>query len=170
MLATLILWRGSTMSNRKRVQSTPVGNSLTKQSFKNDSNINNIVNRFLKTGSTGLASTPRKPVFGDFTSVDFMEMRNQIADVDQAFASLPARVRSRFAGDPYQVIRFLDDPNNKAEAVFLGLLPQPEPPARNPDKEALKTAQEDFTLSQEEEETDDEKPLKPKKGKTAKSD
>jgi len=115
-----------------RAARIPAGESAAQQNFKNDADINTIVSRYRKTGILGNPNATRRPQFGDYTSIDFLEMRNQIASMDQMFASLPARLRSRFQNDPYQLIRWMEDSNNKEEAEKLGLLPKrPEtaPPA-----------------------------------------
>lgn len=101
--------------------------SATQQHMRDETNINTIVNRYLKTGVLGNPNATRRPMFGDFSSVDFMHMQNAIADIGQNFASLPARVRSRFQNDPYQLIRFVENPDNKAEAIKLGILPDDSP-------------------------------------------
>lgn len=99
------------------------GLSMTQQSMKDAADINNITARFYRTGqlSSGF-ETPRQAIFGDFTSVDFLEMRNHVADVEQKFAGFPARIRERFRNDAYQFLRFFEDPSNEAEARKLGFL------------------------------------------------
>lgn len=100
--------------------------SLTQAHFAEDANINTIVQRALKTGTLGDVTNARQPIFGDFTANDYMEMRNSIADVTQQFEALPARLRSRFANDPLQLMRFVNDPRNLAESVKLGFVKMPE--------------------------------------------
>lgn len=107
------------------------GISMTVQSEAKAADINHIVSRHLGPGRSfkGVPQLPgasRAPMYGDFTSVDFQAMHNAIADVDQQFHSLPARVRSRFRNDPYQVVRFVEDPANLHEAIKLGLMVPPE--------------------------------------------
>lgn len=87
----------------------------------------------MRTGITGNKQSGRRPIYGDFTSVDYMHMQNSIADIDQQFASLPARLRARFDNDPYQVVRFVEKPENQAEAIKLGLLPAPVEPTPSVD-------------------------------------
>lgn len=103
----------------------PEGESLTKQAFKDECDINRIVRRFIKTGQI-----PRgRPgaAFGDFTGVgDFQAMQNKVLAARVAFMQLPAAVRARFGNDPAQLIEFLGDKANQAEAVRLGLAEKPE--------------------------------------------
>lgn len=100
--------------------------SLTQQHFTDDADINTIVARAIKTGNFGDVTNARQPIFGDFTAVDYQEMRNQIADVNQQFDMLPAKIRARFANDPLQLLRFVNDPRNLAESAKLGFIKIPE--------------------------------------------
>lgn len=101
----------------------PVGPSLTQQQFKDDADINKITARYIKTNVLGTpGGQPRQPIFGDFTSIDFQTMQNTIADVEQNFNSLPSRIRNRFKNSPYQLIRFVEQPENRSQAIKLGLV------------------------------------------------
>jgi len=113
-------------NSRMEVSEDPVGASRTQQQFKDESDINTIVKRYIKTGQLGNPNATRQPSFGDFTSVDYMAMRNAIADIDQDFASLPAKIRRRFNEDPYQLVRWLENPANAKEAAKMGLISQAE--------------------------------------------
>lgn len=95
------------------------------QSFKDDADINKIIARGKKTGifGTGIPGN-RKARFGDFTSIDYMTMMNQVADVESQFMTLSPKLRTRFKNDPYQLIRFVEDPDNLEEARRLKLLPE----------------------------------------------
>lgn len=62
-----------------------------------------------------------RPAMPDIPHQSFHEMLNQVADAKYAFASLPATVRARFSNDPYQALRFVDDPKNLPEAIKLGI-------------------------------------------------
>lgn len=97
--------------------------SLTKQSPRDDLDVNRLVKRY---GSVeNLASfanlSPVKPSFGDFTSpIDYAQSLEIIGKVDDAFSSLPSDIRFRFSNDPAELLDFLENPQNKAEAVRLG--------------------------------------------------
>lgn len=56
-----------------------------------------------------------------WTAPDFHAAHNKLIEAQVQFAGLPARVRSRFNNEPYQLLRFVEDPQNHAEAVLLGL-------------------------------------------------
>lgn len=100
------------------------GESMAKQSFKEEADINTITNRYLRgqTPTIGNPRSNRKPMFGDFTAMEFQEMQNAVLDIHHDFEALPSRIRNKFKNDPYQLKRFLDDPANEAEAIKLGLL------------------------------------------------
>ena len=98
--------------------------SLTNQSFKDETDINTIVKRFGLTGE--MPSTLAVPLSGDFTeAMTFEESMNLIAQSNQQFMLLPADVRERFNNDPGRLIAFLEDDNNRDEALKLGLVNKP---------------------------------------------
>lgn len=100
--------------------------SLTKQSFENDANPNTIMQRHLAGGPLGNPNNhkAREPRWGNMPSETFHEMLNMVTDVGNAYRQLPPRIKSRF-GNPYQVIRFVEDEKNQAEAIKLGLIHDP---------------------------------------------
>jgi len=93
----------------------------TKQSFRDEANINTMLKKYKDTGYQPEPGT-RKPLFGDFTQVDFMQAQNDVAEIKSAFESLPSAIRSRFKNSPEMLINFVANPENEAEAVELGLL------------------------------------------------
>lgn len=103
---------------------------LTKQEFKEQSDINNIVANFMKTGEISHVSNAA-PHYGDFTYVTenhYHEALTTITAAQARFADLPAKIRDRFGNDPVQLIRFMNDKKNLKEAQELGLAaPDPEP-------------------------------------------
>lgn len=108
--------------------------SLTKQEFAEDANINTIINRALRTGQppmTGFGNPLRranlKPMYGDFSAIDYHKMMNTVTDIQVKFNGLPARIRSKFRGSPEALMRWLEDEKNHDEAVKLGLLVSDEP-------------------------------------------
>lgn len=98
--------------------------SMAQQSFKEECDINTIVRRFGLTGE--LPENYRAPISGDFTDVhDFQSAMNAVRAAEEAFMLLPGEVRARFANDPQNLIAFLDDEGNRAEALKLGLIQAP---------------------------------------------
>lgn len=95
--------------------------SKTEQSHKNECNINKIIARAEKTGM--LPVNMNRGMFGDFSSVDFLDMNIKIAKAREAFMSLPVDIRSRFSNDVSVLLDFIDNPANADEARRLQLLP-----------------------------------------------
>ena len=95
--------------------------SLAQQHFKDETDINNILRQFNVTGL--LPEAPLSPRYGDFTGiVDYHSALNAVIAAEDGFMALPADIRSRFANDPENLIKFLDDESNKDEAIKLGLI------------------------------------------------
>lgn len=108
--------------------------SLAQQQFREDSDINHIVKMFGLTGEMPANASP--PVYADFEEVfDFQTAQNAIVAANARFMALPAHVRARFHNDPQELLEFVEDDNNIAEAEKLGLMkPKPDTP-----REALPT-------------------------------
>lgn len=103
--------------------------SLAQQQFKDECDINTIMERF---GQTGQLPDVRMPQYGDFTGVqDYHSAMNAVVEAQESFLALPAYVRARFENDPGQFVDFClaeDTPEHRAEAVRLGLVsPSPTP-------------------------------------------
>jgi len=106
-------------------KSNPKSVSRTRQSFRDECNINNImdkVNRhmIMPTGKRGIA-----PAYVDCSDVpSYSDALNQTIKVKNSFNALPARVRARFENDPQQLLDFMNDSKNVEEARDLGLAPK----------------------------------------------
>lgn len=96
--------------------------SLTQQQFKEETDINTIVERFGLTGE--VPSNVRMPLEGDFTEVvtDYQSALNMVKAADEAFMQMPAMVRREFDNDPQKFMEFVDNPANRDKAKALGLL------------------------------------------------
>ena len=95
--------------------------SLAQQQFRDECDINTILERFNVTGQ--LPVSPLQPQFGDFSGVtDYQSALNAVLDAQESFDALPARVRERFANDPAAFVDFCLDEANKEEMKVLGLI------------------------------------------------
>lgn len=95
--------------------------SLAQQHFKDETDINNILRQFNITGQ--LPTALLSPRYGDFTGiVDYQSALNAVIAAEDGFMSLPADTRAKFGNDPEQLIQFLADEGNRAEAEKLGLV------------------------------------------------
>lgn len=120
---------------RKISTSTP-GPSRTKQSFKNECDINVIMSRYQRTGTFDFVNR-LPPQYADVTGHDYQQAMDLVANARSAFEDLPSRIRSRFENDPAQLLDFVHDDANHQEALELGLLkPGATPPAPPPSKGA----------------------------------
>jgi len=95
--------------------------SRTKQSFRDECDINNILRKFNVTGQLPVGSV--QPQYGDFSGVtDYQSALNAVMAAQDSFLALPAKIRSRFANDPALFVEFASDEANKDELKALGLL------------------------------------------------
>lgn len=98
--------------------------SLTRQEFVQESDINNIMKRY--AAGMPLPSGKRLPMFDDFSHVpDFQQAFEIVQKSSELFEQLPSAVRDRFGHDPQQLLAFLNDSNNRDEAIKLGLIESP---------------------------------------------
>jgi len=117
---------------RSRV-GVPVSLAKVKQDAAQSCDINHIVAQ-AKRGSSPLGTMPMvnrpsnglQPRFVEYPVNDYQEMVNYVHDIRESFKRLPARTRARFGNDPGQVVRFCENPENRSEAVRLGLMGCPE--------------------------------------------
>lgn len=110
----------------KRSDETGLGNfepTRTKQSFKDETDINVLVKRFGVTTTAQMRGL-KVPSYGDFGEkvFDFQSAMNAVVDAQRAFDTLPADVRKRFGHDPQEFIAFFNDPANVEEGRKLGLV------------------------------------------------
>lgn len=103
-----------------RVQLDP-GPGMTKQSFADETNINNIIRRYERDQVlTHLNKYEGK--YGDFIGYsDYHTSLNLLRDADEAFSSIPAGIRSRFDNDPAKFLEFAQNGQNHEELVKMGL-------------------------------------------------
>lgn len=79
----------------------------------------------------------RIPEYGDCPSpFDFQDALEVVARGEEAFYSLPARVRARFT-NPVEFLSWLEDPSNYDEAEKLGLLDPEKVKARKEKESAV---------------------------------
>lgn len=98
---------------------------LTKQEFRDECDINKILDRYTPEAlEERLAAA--NGVYADFSSImTYGEAKQLIVDSDNAFMSLPAKIRGRFDNDVTQFIDFMEDSSNDEEAIRLGLKAKP---------------------------------------------
>lgn len=105
--------------------------SLTHQSFKDECDISNIMNRYQKTGLVA-HMTKANALYGDFSDVpDYQAALNIVIEAEEAFMELPAQVRLKFDNDPGKFLEFVHNPDNRAEMVEMGMIIPPKEDAVN---------------------------------------
>ena len=115
--------------------------SRTRQSEKNECNINNIMAKYEDTGQiTHIQNNPGQ--YGDFSEVpDYHSALNQIKRAQDTFDALPSQIRKRFDNDPGAFVEFVDNPKNNQELINMGLKTAPpgptEPAKKGGDEDAL---------------------------------
>lgn len=120
-----------------RVALTCNDKSLTDQSFKDDADINIIMERALRTKQIPMILSPQ---FADTTQLlTQFEMRSRIAENNATFYKLSADIRAEFQNDPAQwekqVLQDLltgDDEHLRLMGIEPPPRPPVEPPAGNP--------------------------------------
>lgn len=107
----------------------PADEGRTKQEFKGECDINNIIERMARGYDTANINQAQA-IWGDFSEApDYKTASDAVFTTQRAFDELPARVRARFSNDPGNLLDFLGNEENRAEAEVLGLVePAAEPP------------------------------------------
>jgi len=118
-----------------RVTADPVGPSKTKQSMADESNINIIMARYVKTGLIDHVSK-YGPRYADMPNMsDFHEAMTLVTEAQQMFEELPAEIRSNFKNDPADFLDFVTNPENEEAMIEMGLADaqnEPDAPALDP--------------------------------------
>lgn len=80
--------------------------SLTKQSFKDSTDINKIINKHARAGTLSHLEQFGGQ-YGDFSDFDFFEAQTRLARARSIFEQLPPQVRADFANDPSRFFEFV---------------------------------------------------------------
>lgn len=108
----------------------PEGNSLTKQAFADECNVNKIMERYELTGVLDDGKSVGGARHIDCTGLlSYQESLNVVMEAESSFMDLTAKVRSRFDNNPANMIEFLSNPANADEALALGLINGKSPEA-----------------------------------------
>lgn len=104
----------------KSVKLHMYGTTVTKQSFKEDCDINLIMARFVKTGIIDHVRE-HGPEYGFASSDDFRDSMELISKANSMFEELPSPIRNKFENDPARFLDFVQNPENIKEMQELGL-------------------------------------------------
>lgn len=106
--------------------------SMTKQSFRDECDINTIMKRFERTGVLDFVNE-HEARYGDATALDYQSALNVVIQAEGMFADMPAHLRKRFNNDPALFLEFIDNPENIEESVKLGLRTEAVKPLIEPE-------------------------------------
>lgn len=98
----------------------------TQQSDKDKTDINKMIKRYVRTGLIKTVSRIETK-YGDVTGLDFQKAMNLIVNAQAMFDELPSDIRKRFDNSPEKLLTFFEDPNNRDEAIKLGLIDKDTP-------------------------------------------
>lgn len=118
-----------TRQKHLKVYSKSGGKVVTKQSFKEQCDINVIMASYAKRG---LVAQRLGAQYADLPDqMDYHQALNQVMEAQRAFESLPAKLRDRFGNEPGRFLSFIGDETNRAEAEQLGLIAPKKPAEAN---------------------------------------
>lgn len=102
---------------------TDIGeNVVTKQSFKDECDVNRIMSRYEKSGLVSHVNRYQGK-YGDFAfGYDYHEVMNRITSAEEMFLTLPSKIRAKFGHDVGLFLDFVNDKENYQEMVDMGLI------------------------------------------------
>ena len=95
--------------------------TMTKQSFKDDCDINVIMDRYARTGVLPQSATPPKALDLVGLPAPYKEAMDYIISANTAFAEMPAKIRAQFDNDPARFVEFCSNPDNRNAIIEMGL-------------------------------------------------
>jgi len=102
---------GNHDKNGRLIQPGPYKDGLTKQSFKDETDINKILSRAQKAGTLSHLQK-YEGTYGDFAEFDFLEAQIQMTKGREVFDALPSELRSEFNQSPADFFAYVNDPAN----------------------------------------------------------
>lgn len=103
--------------------------SLCQQHFRDESDVNYIVNRYLQTG-TWENVAERPPVYADMSSFegdfDLIRAYEAVERAEDGFMRLPSDLRKKLDNDPSMLVSWLSREENRADAIKYGLFNAPQ--------------------------------------------
>lgn len=109
----------SAYSARERV-SIVCGGGRTKQSMKDECDINRIMRKYIKSGTVSHVAK-HGGRYEYCTASDFMESLSIVQEGQRMFDELPAVVRKEFGNSPASFLSFVQDPKNLDKMREMGL-------------------------------------------------
>ncbi len=111
------------MKEHGRVCHPEGGEKKTKESLAGATDINVLLDRWMKHGEAVVHLNRQAGAYGDFSSgVDYTEALNSINEAQREFGALPADVRAHCENDPAKFLELIFDPERREEVERLGLV------------------------------------------------
>lgn len=136
----------NTYTIKPRIQIEFTTQGRTKQSFKDECDVNRIMARYLATGQLPDMNNV-DPQYLDATGYDYQEHQNFIAGANSLFHELPSSIRSRFGNSPAEFLDFCSQEKNRPEMAEMGLLrPQTHAPIPTPQTKSAPALNADLSV------------------------
>jgi len=84
----------------------------TKQSFKDETNINKLLERAQRSGTLSHLEK-HGATYGEMADFDLFEAQLRIRHAQESFDALPSEIRNEFHNSPAAFFKFVNDPANK---------------------------------------------------------
>lgn len=98
------------------------GKTMTQINQQEDTDVNKILAKYIKTGSITHIRNQQDGVYSDLVNQpSYLEAMDTVAKGNQAFEAMPPNLRNKFDNDPHKLISYLEDPKNEQESIELGL-------------------------------------------------
>ena len=131
------------------------GETKTKQSEKDDCDINLIMAKYIKTGVLDHVRE-HAPEYGFATSETFQQSMEIVAKANSMFEDLPSKIRNKFENNPAKFLDFVQDESNLEEMAEMGLANTPETSTTPPlAKNSLENNEENKKAPDPEQKTDE---------------
>lgn len=96
---------------------------FTEQSHKNQCDVNKIIRKYDRNGIINHVSK-FEAQFGDVSGLEFKSAQDKVIQAKAMFNELPSSIRKRFQNNPGSLLGFMENPDNRQEAIDLGLIRQ----------------------------------------------
>jgi len=113
--------------NNPRVQTQIKSNSMTHQSFKDECDLNVILQNYKKNGILTHVNHQRGN-YENLSQIDYHAALCQLNEARESFDTLPAEIREDFNNDPGQFIEFVSNPENENKMREYGFFKEPTEP------------------------------------------
>ncbi len=98
------------------------GEKRTKESLSEATDVNKIMHRWLRHGTSVAHLNPHEAAYGDFSGgLDYKESLDRLNGAKRDFDALPARVRAACGNDPAEFLQIVFDPERREELEGLDI-------------------------------------------------